>query len=117
MLWSHNSKDVLGKLCPSYTLRGFSKCKQVEVLEKPGEYDITAEIQFGQLRTVVDRINGVEMMPVATHRQFLGKLGISQRERTMDLSVIHAGEDRVDEKIERWQAEHDMLMGRMGERF
>lgn len=99
------------------TLRGYSNHQQVDVLETPGQCDITADVRFGQLGRVVERMKGVEMRPVISQKEFLGKLGIAQRMRRMALSVIDAGGDQVDDKLDRLQAEYDMLMGSMGERF
>ncbi|GMT19968.1 hypothetical protein PFISCL1PPCAC_11265 [Pristionchus fissidentatus] len=93
---------------PSF--RAYSKHKQVDPLSAPGEIDLTADVDFGHMRRVL------EGAPVAiygphTQREFLAQLGIGVRLRRL----IESCKER--QKQEELIKSYNMLMGDMGERF
>ncbi|KAF8358002.1 hypothetical protein PRIPAC_92997, partial [Pristionchus pacificus] len=93
---------------PSF--RAYSKHTQVDPLSAPGEIDLTADVDFGHLRRVL------EGAPVAlygphTQREFLAQLGIGVRLRRL----IETCKERS--KQEELIKSYNMLMGDMGERF
>ena len=109
------------------TLRGFKKHQQVDVLSEPGRVDMTADVNFGHLRTAVERVDmdGVQFRGPVTQREFLLRLGAAARFRKVAQGVVERGErvgegdDVVDRKLQRLQGEYDQLVGEteMGLRF
>ncbi|GMS90034.1 hypothetical protein PENTCL1PPCAC_12209 [Pristionchus entomophagus] len=93
---------------PSF--RAYSKHKQVDPLSAPGEIDLTADVDFGHLRRLL------EGAPVALYgphsqREFLAQLGIGVRLRRL---IETCGERGKQEELIK---SYNMLMGDMGERF
>ena len=64
------------KLRPNGTLRGFSHHEFVDdVLEQPGESDITASVNWTQVKTVGERL-GLKMVAFASQDKFLLQAGL-----------------------------------------
>ena len=60
------------------TLQGVRRHAFADVLEAPGETDISAHVDFGALANVA-RAAGIAVQPLATQGQFLNRLGIGER--------------------------------------
>ncbi len=60
------------------TLQGVRRHAYADVLEAPGETDISAHVDFGALGNVA-RAAGLAVQPLATQGQFLTRLGIDER--------------------------------------
>jgi len=60
------------------TLRGFKNHKLVEILDNPGEIDITADVNFSHLRSVAEAV-GVDASESITQDAFLKNMGIETR--------------------------------------
>lgn len=107
------------------SVRAFAKHVQVDVLERPGECDVTADINFAQMRMGVKRVGGVEMRGPVSQREFLLRLGAAERFRVAAKGVIDRGvkdgeaDELVDKKLDRLQADYDRLVGekQMGLRY
>ncbi|GMR43270.1 hypothetical protein PMAYCL1PPCAC_13465 [Pristionchus mayeri] len=93
---------------PSF--RAYSKHKQVDPLSAPGEIDLTADVDFGHLKRV---LQGAPVALYGPHsqREFLAQLGIGVRLRRL----IETCDERA--KQEQLIKSYNMLMGDMGERF
>eukprot|EP00177_Eucheuma_denticulatum_P007021 GFKZ01012771.1.p1 GENE.GFKZ01012771.1~~GFKZ01012771.1.p1 ORF type:complete len:399 (-),score=75.21 GFKZ01012771.1:1124-2320(-) len=107
------------------SVRAFAKHEQVDVLERPGECDVTADVNFGQVRIGVGKVGGVEMRGPVSQREFLLRMGAAERFRVIARGVIAKasrdgeGDDVVDKKLEKLQADYDRLVGEeeMGSRY
>ncbi|MHA6297380.1 class I SAM-dependent methyltransferase [Devosia sp. CAU 1758] len=60
------------------TLQGIRRHAYADVLEAPGETDISAHVDFGALSNVARSV-GLATQPLATQGQFLTRLGIGER--------------------------------------
>jgi NADH dehydrogenase [ubiquinone] 1 alpha subcomplex assembly factor 7 len=60
------------------TLRGFKNHKLVEILDNPGEIDITADVNFSHLRSVAEAV-GVDASESISQDAFLKNMGIETR--------------------------------------
>src|SRR5690606_22437852 len=60
------------------TLQGVRRHAYADVLEAPGETDLSAHVDFGALGNVA-RQAGLATQPLATQGQFLTRLGIGER--------------------------------------
>jgi NADH dehydrogenase [ubiquinone] 1 alpha subcomplex assembly factor 7 len=60
------------------TLQGVSRHRFADVLERPGEVDLSSHVDFGALARVAAAA-GLDVAPLATQRDFLGRLGIVER--------------------------------------
>jgi NADH dehydrogenase [ubiquinone] 1 alpha subcomplex assembly factor 7 len=60
------------------TLQGVRRHAYADVLDAPGETDLSAHVDFGALGTVA-RLAGLTTQPLATQGQFLTRLGIGER--------------------------------------
>lgn len=108
------------------SVRAFKGHAQVDVLTEPGRVDVTADVDFAQLRAAVERVgDGVRLRGPVTQREFLLRLGAAARFRKVAQGVVERGrreresDDIVDSKLERLQADYDRLVGEqhMGERY
>ncbi|MFC3703419.1 class I SAM-dependent methyltransferase [Devosia honganensis] len=92
------------------TLQGVRRHAFADVLEAPGETDLSAHVDFGALANVA-RAAGLAVEPLATQGQFLTRLGIG--ERAAALARANPG------SAEEVRAAHDRLVGQeqMGELF
>lgn len=99
----------------------------MDVLNEPGQADMTADVDFRHLRRAVERADaeGVRFCGPVTQREFLLRMGAAARFRRVAQGVVDRGErvgesDKVvDRRLERLQAEYDRLVGEgeMGVRF
>jgi len=60
------------------TLQGVRRHQYADVLDAPGEVDISAHVDFEALATVASRA-GLAVEPLATQAQFLTRMGINER--------------------------------------
>ena len=60
------------------TLQAVRKHRFVDVLEAPGEVDLSAHVDFGALARVATDL-GLRVEPLATQRDFLSRMGIVER--------------------------------------
>jgi SAM-dependent MidA family methyltransferase len=60
------------------TLQGVRRHAYSDVLEAPGETDLSAHVDFGALGQVARQV-GLATQPLATQGQFLNRLGIGER--------------------------------------
>ncbi|MCS6757811.1 MAG: SAM-dependent methyltransferase [Candidatus Devosia euplotis] len=60
------------------TLQGVRRHQYVDVLDAPGEVDISAHVDFEALGTIAGKA-GLAVQPLATQRQFLNRMGINER--------------------------------------
>jgi NADH dehydrogenase [ubiquinone] 1 alpha subcomplex assembly factor 7 len=70
------------------TLQGVRKHQYADVLDAPGEVDISAHVDFEALGTVAAKA-GLAVQPLATQGQFLTRMGIN--ERTSALTAANPG--------------------------
>lgn len=107
------------------SVRAFAKHEQVHVLERPGECDVTADVNFGHIRVGVEKVGGVEMRGPVSQREFLLRMGAAERFRVIARGVVEKGDrdgepdDVVDKKLERLQEDYERLVGekQMGARY
>jgi NADH dehydrogenase [ubiquinone] 1 alpha subcomplex assembly factor 7 len=97
------------------SLRGFSRHKQVNFLSRPGQVDVTADVNFGALRHAVNALNQKVMAfgPV-TQGRFLASMGIVERVTALiedDNTSEEQGED-LYHALERL-----VLPEQMGDRY
>ncbi|KAE9421124.1 hypothetical protein Angca_005733, partial [Angiostrongylus cantonensis] len=91
------------------SFRGYKKHEQVHPLSQPGAIDLTADVNFGYLKSLVaDR---AAVYGPNTQREFLGQMGIELRLR----KLLKSCNER--EKQESLIKSYNFLMGDMGERF
>ncbi|CAJ0587064.1 unnamed protein product, partial [Mesorhabditis spiculigera] len=92
-----------------FSLRAYSKHKLVNPLSAPGTVDLTADVNFGHLKSLVE--DRVLTYGPQTQREFLGQLGIQVYLR----SALH----RLGtmEKQEQLLGACDFLMNEMGQKF
>ena len=64
------------------TLQGVHRHGYADVLEAPGETDLSAHVDFEALGTIAAQA-GLTVQPLATQGQFLTRLGIAQRAKTL----------------------------------
>lgn len=84
------------------TLQGVRRHTFANVLEAPGETDLSAHVDFGALANVA-RAGGLAVQPLATQGEFLKRLGIA--ERAAALSGANPG------SAEDIRIAHDRLVG------
>ncbi|UYO01024.1 MAG: SAM-dependent methyltransferase [Devosia sp.] len=84
------------------TLQGVRRHAYADVLDAPGETDISAHVDFGALANVA-RQAGLAVQPLATQGQFLTRLGIGERAAAL------AGANPASAADVR--AAHDRLVG------
>ena len=70
------------------TLQGVRKHAYADVLDAPGEVDLSAHVDFEALGSVAAKA-GLSVQPLATQGQFLTRLGIAERAKA--LSVANPG--------------------------
>lgn len=64
------------------TLQAVRNHAYADVLEYPGDTDLSAHVDFGSLATVA-RAAGLAVQPLATQGQFLTRLGIEERKKAL----------------------------------
>ena len=64
------------------TLQGVRRHGYADVLDAPGETDLSAHVDFEALGTIAAQA-GLTVQPLATQGQFLTRLGIAQRAKTL----------------------------------
>jgi NADH dehydrogenase [ubiquinone] 1 alpha subcomplex assembly factor 7 len=64
------------------TLQAVRRHAYADPLEAPGEADLSAHVDFGALRAAASEA-GLELAPLATQGEFLGRLGIDARAETL----------------------------------
>lgn len=93
----------------THSFRAYKNHKQVDTLENPGLADLTADVDFGYLSTLVkDR---VVIYGPNEQREFLAQLGIEHRLRRL----LQVCKDRKQQ--EQLIESYNMLMGDMGLKF
>ncbi|MBD8063955.1 SAM-dependent methyltransferase [Devosia sp. PTR5] len=92
------------------TLQGVRRHAYADVLDTPGETDLSAHVDFGALANVA-RQSGLAVEPLATQGQFLTRMGIGERKNALQKANPGAAADI--------QSGHDRLIGKdqMGELF
>src|SRR5690606_4435199 len=92
------------------TLQGVRRHAYADVLDAPGETDISAHVDFGALANVA-RAAGLATQPPATQGQFLTRLGIGERAAALSRANPTSAADI--------KAAHDRLVaeGQMGALF
>lgn len=82
------------------TLQGVRRHAYADVLEAPGETDLSAHVDFGALANVA-RGAGLAAQPLATQGQFLNRLGIAERSAALSranpgaAADVRAAQDRL----------------------
>lgn len=71
-----------GKTQTGETLQGVRRHQYADVLDAPGETDLSAHVDFEALGNVATRA-GLAVQPLATQGQFLTRLGIGERARAL----------------------------------
>lgn len=103
------------------SIRGFSRHQQVSFLSRPGEVDITADVDFGALRHAVnnraeksDKHDSPYAFGPVTQGNFLASMGIIER-----VTALIEDESTLDEQAEDLYAalERLVLPDQMGERY
>jgi NADH dehydrogenase [ubiquinone] 1 alpha subcomplex assembly factor 7 len=84
------------------TLQGVRRHAYADVLESPGETDLSAHVDFGALANVA-RGGGLAVQPLATQGQFLTRLGISERAAALSRANPSSAEEI--------RVAHDRLVG------
>lgn len=64
------------------TLQGVRNHAYADVLEEPGETDLSAHVDFGALAAVTQEV-GLAVQPLATQGEFLTRLGIAERVKAL----------------------------------
>ncbi|KAK6043644.1 hypothetical protein COOONC_18849 [Cooperia oncophora] len=91
------------------SFRGYQKHQQVNPLSQPGAIDLTADVNFGYLKSLI--VDRAIVYGPNTQREFLAQLGAELRLR----KLLKSCNDR--EKQELLIKSYNFLMGDMGERF
>ncbi|EYC25203.1 hypothetical protein Y032_0012g1763 [Ancylostoma ceylanicum] len=91
------------------SFRAYEKHQLVNPLSKPGAIDLTADVNFGYLKSLV--VDRAAVFGPNTQREFLAQLGAEIRLRRL----LKSCNDR--EKQEILIKSYNFLMGDMGERF
>jgi len=74
------------------TLQGVRRHQYADILDAPGETDLSAHVDFEAL-TNVARSAGLAVQPLATQGQFLTRLGINERARALSAANPGSGSD------------------------
>ena len=74
------------------TLQGVRRHAYADILDAPGEVDLSAHVDFEAL-TNVARSAGLAVQPLATQGQFLTRLGINERARALSAANPGSGSD------------------------
>jgi len=74
------------------TLQGVRRHQYADILDAPGEVDLSAHVDFEAL-TNVARSAGLAVQPIATQGQFLTRLGINERARALSAANPGSGSD------------------------
>ncbi|CAD6198551.1 unnamed protein product [Caenorhabditis auriculariae] len=93
----------------THSFRAYSKHKQVSPVSDPGRVDLTADVDFGYLKSLVS--DRTVVYGPTSQREFLLQLGIEHRLRRL----LKTCSDR--QKQENLIKSYNMLMGDMGEKF
>uniref|UniRef100_A0A1I7TNM3 Protein arginine methyltransferase NDUFAF7 n=1 Tax=Caenorhabditis tropicalis TaxID=1561998 RepID=A0A1I7TNM3_9PELO len=93
----------------THSFRAYKKHKQVDPLANPGEVDLTADVDFGYLSSLVE--DRALVYGPKEQRDFLTQLGIEHRLRRL----LKICENR--EQQENLIKSYNMLLGDMGTRF
>lgn len=104
------------------TLRAFERHRQVPLLHRPGLCDVTADVDFAQVRRAVELGSGggAEMRGPVAQRDFLLAMGVAERFRRVAQGVVERGDrdgedaQSVDAKLARLQADYDRLVDPVG---
>jgi SAM-dependent MidA family methyltransferase len=74
------------------TLQGVRNHAYSDVLENPGETDLSAHVDFGALAAVPQEV-GLAVQPLATQGEFLTRLGITERANALSGANPGSAED------------------------
>jgi NADH dehydrogenase [ubiquinone] 1 alpha subcomplex assembly factor 7 len=91
---------------PGDTLQALSKHKYANPLENPGEYDITAHVDFAALKKAAAEF--VRIMGPVTQGQFLVGLGIAERAQKLCAKATEAQRQDIMSALKRLVAPNEM---------
>ena len=74
------------------TLQGVRSHQYADVLDAPGETDLSAHVDFGALANIAANA-GLVVQPLATQGQFLTRLGINERARGLSTANPESADD------------------------
>lgn len=99
------------------SIRAFSRHKQVDVLRRPGEVDVTADVDFSSIRHAVNALaesDGYHAFGPVTQGKFLISMGAAER-----VSDLIENDETTDEQAEDLYnaLERLVLPEQMGERY
>lgn len=94
------------------SVRAIAKHRPVDLLTTPGQCDITADVDFGALKTVVQEAGG-RFIGTVSQRQFLLRMRLAARFRVIANAVIERGgrDEDMDQELKRLQSDYDRLVG------
>lgn len=96
------------------TVRALSRHESADILDRPGEHDVTADVDFGTLQRVVEQDGVAAFVGAVSQRDFLLRLGAANRFRVLAKTIIDKGgkDHIIDEKLKRLQQDYDRIVGR-----
>lgn len=95
------------------TVRALERHAPADLLNRPGEHDITADVDFGTLRRVVEQDGEASFIGAVSQRNFLLRLGAANRFRVLAKNIIDKGGDdaAIDQKLKRLQQDYHRIAG------
>lgn len=95
------------------TVRALARHAPADILARPGEHDVTADVDFGTLRRVVEQDAKASFVGAVSQRNFLLRLGAANRFRVLARNVIDkGGDDRVvNQTLKRLQEDYHRITG------
>lgn len=95
------------------TVRALGQHAPADLLARPGEHDVTADVDFGTLRRVVEQDGKASFIGTVSQRKFLLRLGAANRFRVLARNVIDKGGDElvIDQKLKRLQQDYHRITG------
>jgi NADH dehydrogenase [ubiquinone] 1 alpha subcomplex assembly factor 7 len=96
------------------SLRGFYRHEETHVLNRPGEVDLTADVDFASLRRVLRRIPGVSSYGPVEQGRFLAAMGMPDR-----IAALLESPSVTDDQAEALVLSYERLVDpqQMGERY
>ena len=94
--------DYGNDFAPSDSLRGIRDHKFCHPLERPGDIDLTADVDFAAVRRAVECLDGnVHVHGPTTQSEFLQKLGAVERFNQLQRSVDPSGREELESQFRR----------------
>lgn len=95
------------------TVRALGQHAPADLLARPGEHDVTADVDFGTLRRVIEQDDKASFIGTVSQRKFLLRLGAANRFRVLARNVINKGGDElvIDQKLKRLQQDYQRITG------